>query len=129
MDIVKLLQDLSATISSLQLALADAEAAAVQIAKENYDKGFADGVASVPPPVVSDKIFSQEELDAAVKAAVEPLQARVVELEALVEEIKAGVQPKIDEALAAFKAELLAKYEAQQVVESETETGFKELLK
>lgn len=128
MDIVKLLQDLSATITSLQSALADAQAAAESIAKEAYDKGFADGVASVPP-VPTDKIYSQEDLDAAVKAAAEPLQARVAELEAQVADMPAAIDAKVAEAMAAFKADLLAKYEAQQADESAGESAIREMLK
>lgn len=125
MDIVKLLQDLAATIAALQTQLADAQAAAESIAKEAYDKGFADGVASVP---VSDKIYSQAELDAAVASATEPLHGQIAELQVKVSELEASIDQKVGEAVAALKADLLAKYEEQQVAESEGETGFKSLL-
>jgi hypothetical protein len=135
MDIIALLQGLALKIEELSVALSDAQAAGDSIAKEAYDKGFADGVASLPPPV-SDKIYSQEELDAAVAGAVGPLQEQVsamqAELESLkvqVSDLQAGLEDAKIEAVAAFKSELLAKYEEQQVVESTSETGFADLLK
>ncbi len=135
MDIVKMLQDLAASIAALTSQLSDAQAAADAIAKTAYDKGFVDGVASVPPPV-NDKIYSQAELDAAVASAVAPLNETVAAMQVQLADLQAvvdGMAGKIDEAvtasLVAFKAQLTAAYEAQQVVESESETGFKDLLK
>ena len=125
MDLVQLLNSLVANIAALQAQLVDAQASADALAKQKYDEGFAAGVASVP---VVPGGFTQEQVDAAVLAAVEPLQKKVSDLEAKVAELEASVQPKIDAAVAAYKADLLAKYEAQQVAESEGETGFKNLL-
>lgn len=121
MDLVSLLNNLVANIASLQAQLADAQKAADDLAKAKYDEGFAAGVASVGP---GDKIYSQAELDAIVL----PLNEKIAALELTVNELSASIPVKIAEAVAAFKAELLAKYEAAQVVESDVETGFKNLL-
>ena len=136
MDIIALLQGLALKIEELGLALADAQAAGDSIAKEAYDKGFADGVASVPPPTDDVTPFSQADLDAAVLAAVEPLQAQVSamqsEMDALklqVEELQMGIEAAKVDAVAKFKVELAAKYAEMQVVEQAAETGFAELLK
>lgn len=102
MDLVKLLQDLAATITSLQAQLQDAQAALDASVKAGYDKGFSDGAASVVLPPASDKIFSQAELDQAVQAAVQPLQSQVDGIPALVDQ-------KVLEAMVQFKADLLAK--------------------
>lgn len=126
MEIIKLLQDLAASVAALQAQLADAQAAADSIAKEAYDKGFADGVASVP---TSDKLYSQEELDAAIAAAVGPLNEKVAELQAQVDSFPAQIDQKVQEAVAALKADLLAKYEAAQADEGDLENSVRELLK
>lgn len=123
MDLITLLNNLVASIATLQLQLADAQAALDAEKKASYDKGFADGVASVNPS--SDKIYSQAELDAKLAEALLPLQLKIEELEKKVTELEIAQDAKVN----AFKAELLAKYEAQQVAESEGETGFKDLLK
>lgn len=128
MDIVKLLQDLTASIAALQAQLVDAQAAADSIAKENYDKGFEDGVASVPPPV-SDKIYSQAELDAAVAGAVGPLQEQIASLQEQVSAMQGQIDQKVADAVALVKADLLAKYKDLEVALQVAETGFEDLLK
>lgn len=97
--------DLLSLLNGLVAQLADAQKAADDLAKAKFDEGFAAGVASVPPP--SDKIFSQAELDAAVAAAVAPVQAQ---LDGVVAEL-AGLK----EAFAAFKAAELEKVKALEV--------------
>lgn len=121
MDLVALLNNLVANIASLQAQLADAQKAADDLAKAKYDEGFAAGVASVGP---GDKIYSQAEVDAIVL----PLNEKIAALEVLIADINASIPVKVAEAVSTFKAELLAKYEAAQVVESDVETGFKNLL-
>ncbi len=122
-------------LDALKQQIADAQAA---LAAEKA-VGFAEGAASRDEEVAAlkariveleagvdpEKKFSQADLDAAVSAAVSPLQQRIGELEVLV----AGIDGKVAEAVAAFKSELLAKYEEQQVAENEGETGFKNLLR
>ena len=128
MDLLKVLQDMIANIQALQTALADAEVAVAVEKQKSYDEGFAAGVASVP---VDDGAtpFSQADLDAAVSAAVEPLNAQIADLSAQLQAAQNGLPAQIADAVAALKMDLLAKYEAQQVAESHSETGFKDLLK
>ena len=124
-SLVQLLEGLKNSIDALQKQLEDAQASLAVEVKEAYDKGFVDGVASVPKV---DKLYSQEEADAFVLAAVEPLQAEISGLLAKIEELGGSIQPKIDEAIAAFKAELKAKYQAAQAEESGKESEFGMLL-
>lgn len=123
MDIIELLK-------SLKEKLEQAELLIEEVSKKKYDEGFAAGVASVQ--VGSDKIYSQAELDEKLK----PLQDKVLELEGSVVELKAKIDafPQVLEeakvkAVADFKADIAAKYAELQVVESQAETGFAELLK
>lgn len=105
----------------------DADVEAAKIA--GYDEGFAAGVASVP---VSDKVFSQAEVDAMLAPLNEQvltMQGRIAELEGVVAGIDQKVSDAVALALSEFKAILAAEYEARQVAETEIETGFKELLK
>jgi hypothetical protein len=133
MDLIKLLNDLLANVSALQgqivdlqSKLSDAQGELDKVAKESYDKGFADGVKSVP---VSDKVFNQAEVDAMLASAVGPLNEKISMLMAEIDLIKANVQIQIDQAVNDFKSELAEKYEAMLVVEKQAETGFAELLK
>lgn len=120
--------NLAEILSALLVQIADAEAAATKLAKENYDKGFADGVASVPVVPEDDKIFSQAELDQKIEEAVSPFRVEIEQVKAELESLKADVPQQIDAAVAAFKAELKAKYEAAQASESESEKVFGDLL-
>lgn len=124
MDLVALLNNLVANIATLQAQLVDAQASADALAKAKYDEGFAAGVASVP---VVPGGFSQEQVDAFIAAAVAPLNEKIALLDAKIVELEAALVAEAGK-LVAFKADLLAKYEAQQVAESEGETGFKNLL-
>lgn len=139
MDIFAVFAQLKANIEALTAQLADTEAAVNEAKLAAYNEGFAAGQASVS----TDKIYSQEELDQKVLEAVdaakaemasslEASQAKVAELELKVadlEAVVAGMDAKIAEAIAAFKADLLAQFEAQQDQESAGESMFKDLLK
>lgn len=114
------LQTLLASLVALQQQAVDAQA----LVEQAYQKGFVDGVVSVPP-IVSEKIYTQEELDAKIQEALLPLNEKVAALEAEI----ALVPEKIVAGVALIKAELLAKYEELQVAESAGEVGFLELLK
>lgn len=131
MDLVKLLNELVANIAALQSQLADAQASAQALADLKYNEGFEAGKASVviPEVPVSDKVYSQAELDAKIAEAIMPLQAQITELQAKVDGMSAAIETAKVEAVAAFKADLAIKYEAMQVVEAQAETGFAELLK
>lgn len=107
MDLIQMLNNLIAQISELQAKLVDAQKALDEQVKAAYDKGFADGVNSVQVPP-SDKIYSQEDLDNAVKLAVEPLQIKITELEGVV----AGFDAKLAEEIMKVKAEIKSKLDA-----------------
>ena len=113
MELVKLLQDLAASISALQAQLVDAQAAA----QAQYDKGFEDGKASVSAG------FTQADIDVAVAAAVSPLNDKISALQLVVDGIADQVsaaamdQKTADKAsfsalVAAEDADLLAKVAA-----------------
>lgn len=140
MDLFALFAQLQATISALQSQLADTETAIAEAKKAAYDEGFAAGVASVP---AGDKLYSQEELDAAIAQAkveleaingdlmvqLDGVKAQVVALEATVADLTASIETKVSEAMAAFKADLLAKYQSAQAAEGEIEKTIEDLLK
>lgn len=117
-DLLKMLQDLVAQLADVPAALEAAK-------KMSYDQGFADGVASVPVPPVSDKIYSQVELDKAVADAIAPLQIQIADLAAQV----AGFDQKVLDAVALVKSDLLSKYQQLEVAMIANETGFEQLLK
>ena len=113
MDILSLLNQLVETIGKLQSQLGDAQLAV----QENYNKGFSDGVASVVPPV-SDKIYSQSDLDAALKPIQDQtvlLQAQIDESSAKMAELQAQVDSipsKIEEAIKSVIEELKSIHES-----------------
>lgn len=131
MDIFAAFEQLKAAIAELTLKLADTDAAIAEAKKAAYDEGFAAGVASVPTPGGEEKIYTQAELDQKVAEAIATSEAKVTELESKVAEleVKVGeIDVKVAEAIAAFKAELKAKYAEQQAAESQSESGFGALL-
>lgn len=131
MDLVKLLNDLVASIAALQTQLADAQASAQALADLKYKEGFDAGVASgvVPEVPVSDKVYSQVELEAKISEVIIPLHQQIAGLQAQIDQIPAQIEQAKVEAIASFKAELASKYADMQVVEQAAETGFAELLK
>ena len=129
--ILAAIEALKAQVVALEASQAEKLA---QVAKEEYDKGFAAGVASVIPGV--DKLYSQAELDAAVAAAVDVVKAEldVVKAEAAavkleLESLKAGLPAQLAAAKAEVKAEILAKYQDAQAKEAEVEKALEEELK
>ena len=124
MDILAQLQALVGLLSELQAKLSQAEQALVEATKKAYDEGFAAGVASVP--VGSDKIYSQEELEAKIAEAVEPIQKKVSELQTIVNNMEELTATKVAEAMAAFKVELMEKVKAIDAIE---DAAMEELLK
>ena len=130
MDLQAILEAIEGLKSQIITLQEEAEAKLAQVAKEEFDKGFAAGVASVTGN--GDKIYSQAELDAKVSEevmkAVEPVAAeleasksQIMALTAELEALKAGLPVQLEEAKKAIKAEILAKYQAQQAAESEAE--------
>lgn len=121
------LSETKAALEGLALQAADAQAQLEAVAQAKYDEGFAAGVASVVVPApTGDK--TQEDIDKAVLEATTPLLGEIEALKSRVAELEVAMETKALEAVAAFKATLLAAYDAQQVAESEQETGFKNLL-
>lgn len=146
MDLItQLLNNLKAQIEALQLQLADTSAAAAQIASENYDKGFADGVASMQ----SDKIYSQAELDAAIASVksemqlvIDGLNIQVLEaqtkvgdmqlvidgMKAELDALKGDISKQVEAAIEGFKADLRSQFDAEVEAENALEAGFRKLL-
>lgn len=139
MNILEIFAQLQALVSELQAKIEEQSASIEAEKQASYDEGFAAGAASVG----SDKIYSQAELDAAIAQAkaeleaqngdlmvqLDGVKAQVLSLESQFAELQASVETKVSEAVAAFKADLLAKYEAAQAAESEIEASIADLLK
>jgi hypothetical protein len=123
---VQKLTDLKAMLvaASNKVSELDAQQAASISA---LDQLIAEVGVEVPP--VSDKIYSQADLDAAVAAAILPLQAEINTLKEQIVALTASTEAAVAAAIAGYKAELAAKYAEMQVIETASETGFAELLK
>lgn len=129
MDLITLFNMLQQTIADLQAKLMDAQAALDLEKKASYEKGFADGVASVPVQPISDKIYSQAEFDAKLSEGLAALQMELDGVKAQFESLKGSVDAQIKSAVDAKLGELKAAYDAMQVIENQAETGFADLLK
>lgn len=138
MDLVALLNGLIANITALQLQLVDSQVAAQALADSKYAEGVSSRdleveglkakIAELEAAIPNGKSYSQEELDAAVAAAVGPLSEQIASLQAQIDVVPSVIEMKVSEAVLAFKADLKAKYELQQVAETEGEVGFKAFL-
>ena len=146
-EILAIFPELLAKIEELKLKLADVEAFVAAEKTASFDAGklagfeegkvagyaigFEEGKNSVP--VVTPGGFTQEQVDAMIAEQVEPLKKSLAEKEIEIATLKEAIPLQINEqvqiALAALKADLLAKLEAQQAAETEGEISFKELLK
>jgi len=131
-------------IKSLQEQLTLVIDASQQIADESFAAGKEEGIKSRDEEVAalklriselessSGKIYSQEEADALVKAAVDPLQSQIDGLKLEVEDLKSKIEGARQEGMTQgkleLKASLKAEYLKQQVAENEGETGFGSLL-
>lgn len=89
-----------------------------------YDVGFTEGAAFVG----SDVIYTQAEVDAKLAEQASTYETQVAELQAQVDAIPEKITAAKAEAVTAKLAELKAAYQAQQVAESQGETGFGSLL-
>lgn len=98
-----------------------------------YDQGVKDTQAASENPV--DKIYSLDEANQMINDAKKPLEDQIADLGVKMADLQAKVDASPDvetakeEARTELKAQLLQKYEEDQVAESEKETGFKDLLK
>jgi flagellar biosynthesis/type III secretory pathway protein FliH len=145
-ELLVLLAALQVQVTEAQAKLGDVEALIAEEKKASYDLGkvdgfaegktagyalgFEDGKASVP---VGPGGFTQEQVDALIVEATDPLKKALAEKELELAAVKESIPAQIDEqvkiALVALKADLLAKLKAQQAVETESELSFEELLK
>lgn len=83
----------------------------------------ADDLAAAGAPPIS-----QEDIDAAVKAAVDPLNAQIVDLQGQVSALQTSQSDfdvKVASAVASLKADLLVKYQTLEVVEAAFEAELK----
>lgn len=122
----KALGDVQTQLVSIQTQLGDVQVSADADVKESYDKGFADGKLSMGNG--EDKLYSQVELDTALENATKPLSDQIAALQVQIDDLKVQIDAAKEAGKAELKASLKAAYEAQQVAESEGETGFGALL-
>ena len=125
-------QALKADVTEIELQ--ETEYAAELKAAE--EKGFEEGLAQAGQAGGEGKIYSDAEVnemlaekDAAFEAMVTSKDATIAEMQTQIDGHAALVETAKAEAVAAFKAELLAKYEEQQAQETASEAGIAELLK
>jgi len=128
------------------------EAGRLEGDKEGFDRGYAEGKASVvlPEPGTGEKLFTQEDMDKVAAIAkdevrgelqpqidkltadLEASQGELAAVKAELEQFKAELDQKVADGvqagIAAFKADLKQKYIDQQVAEAQGETGFGALL-
>lgn len=122
---------------------ANAIPAAVEAGEQAaYNEGYEAGKAAIELPAKDnpDAQYTQEQLASAVetgkqevrdmemKPAVDTLNAQISELGTKVGNLENELAQAGPNAVAAFKAELKAKYAEQQVAETQGETGFQALL-
>lgn len=148
----QLIAELTAIIDNLEAQLGDVPAALEKVRVEGFDagkmegdaegyaRGYAEGAASVQCPVPDeDRKFTQGDLDAAVEQVraaltqeMEGLRLAIIDLQDQLAAARRDTDAKILEAvtgaLAAFKAELKAKYAEAQAKEAMEEAAFGELL-
>lgn len=104
-------------------------------------EGIEEGRGSIvlPEPGNPDAQYTQDQMSTAVSEreaqvraeltlVVDEKQAAIDSLNAQITDLNTKLMAAGPDAVAAFKAELKAKYEAQQVAETEGETGFKSFL-
>lgn len=101
--------------------------------QEMYTKGWDEAMVQAGSAGTSDKIYSEAEMNQIIadeKAkVVSELQPQIDSLKASVDAFPASLEAAKVEAVDGFKAELKAKYDELQVIESQAETGFGDLLK
>lgn len=104
--------------------------------KAAEEKGFEEGLAQAGQANGEDKIYSDAEVNQIIADTKAPLEQKIGELELTIATLQgqiadhpALVETAKSEAVAAFKAELLAKYDEQQAQETASEAGIAELLK
>jgi flagellar biosynthesis/type III secretory pathway protein FliH len=99
------------------------------------EAGFEEGLKQAGQAGGVDKLYSDAEMNQFLSEAKAPLEAQIASLQASIEELNVQIAAQAEAAASqaaaaveAFKAELKEKYIAQQVAETEGETGFAALL-
>ncbi len=157
MDVMALFDSLIAQLQDGKQMLEGEKAASFQAGKDEgdkagYERGYAEGKASVvlPVPGTGEILFTQDDMDKVsavakdevraelqpqidelkvqVQAAQSDVEAIKAEFETFKAQAEAAKNEAVAQAIGSFKAELKAKYEEQQVVETSQETGFGALL-
>jgi hypothetical protein len=67
------------------------------------------------PMPVSDKVYSQAEMDAAIEAAVLPLQGQIASIQQQLSDVQTGISGAVAEATSKAVAEVVADFESAQV--------------
>lgn len=111
-ELSKMLQEMMAQMEAMKAQLAGFDAALVEAKKASYDEGYAAGVEMMK---AGAKLYTEEELAAKVAEALAPLEAKMKEMELAM----ADFQGNVNAAVAAVKAELLAKLEAMDAAQDE----------
>jgi len=113
METVQLLNELALKLEEVKAQIlaneAAFEAAKEAYGKDKYNEGFAAGVASMGQ---GEKIYTHDEAQTLIAEAVAPLKKQVEELEAKVVELQAivdGVPAQVKQAVDEFKAWALAR--------------------
>lgn len=132
MNILDQVDELKTKATAVSEGVDSMKSAIEQYGIEEYNKGFKDGREENN----SDKLYSQAELEEFLAEAKASFEAKVAELESKSTEMQSQIDAfpgQLDEAKSTakseLKAELKSKYEEQQVAESDSETGFSDLLK
>lgn len=100
-------------MTAMQAQAVDAAAALEAAEKVGFDKGFVAGVASVG----GDKIYSQAEMDAKILEIASSFKEKVAMLEAQIAENDAKMAQAVADAVAAAKAEIMAKLQEIDAME------------
>lgn len=124
MDVTQLLTDALLKITELQTQVNQALVLVPEEIKKAFEQGKAEGLAETGV----EKIYTKEEADALVSAAVEPLKAEIDALKADLETLKADFETQKVALVDTAIDEILKEYDAKQVAETQEETGFKTFL-
>lgn len=96
--------------------------------KRAEEKGFDEGLKQAGQLGGSDKIYSDAEVQVFLKEKQDEIDALKAQMKLAEDELPGKLEVAKVEAVAAFKLELKAKYEEQQVAETAGETDFLGLL-
>lgn len=104
------------------------KSAIAEYGKEQFDMGWDEAMKQAGSGGSTDKIYSEAEMNQIIAETKAPLEAKIAEIQAQIDAIPGQIAAAQEAAVNGYKAMLKAKYSEQQVVESQTETGFASLL-